>query len=56
MSGHQRRSFPLALKLKAVQYAEETSGSAAARHFRVDPKSIREWKCNNDDWGNETTG
>jgi len=51
MSTHQRRSFPLAIKLKAVEYAKETSGSAAARHFRVDPKRIREWKQNKEELG-----
>ena len=34
------------LKLSAVEYGEENSGEAAARHFSVDPKRVRDWQKN----------
>jgi Brinker DNA-binding domain len=40
----KRRSFDLTFKLKVLKYAEQSSGEAAARHFAVEPKSIRIWK------------
>ena len=33
-------------KLFAVKYAEENSGEAAARHFSVDPKRVRDCRKN----------
>ena len=39
----KRVAYDVSLKLKAVEYAEKTSKEAAARHFSVDAKRIREW-------------
>ena len=37
------RCFTVALKLKAVETAERSSKSEAAKLFNVDPNRIREW-------------
>ena len=44
MAEAKRRSFDAAFKLKVVGYAELHSNRAAARHFGVDEKRVREWK------------
>lgn len=44
MAPHKK--YDVKFKLNVVQYAEENSGEAAARHFGVDPKRVRKWKKN----------
>ena len=39
----KRSSYDVATKLRAVEFAKNHSGEAAARHFRVDQKRIRDW-------------
>ena len=39
----QRRSFDVALKLKAAEFAVKNGKEAAARKFDVDSSWIREW-------------
>ncbi|XP_041959944.1 uncharacterized protein LOC121718798 isoform X2 [Alosa sapidissima] len=39
-----RKKYDLAFKLTVVKFAEQNSGEAAARHFSVDPKRVREWR------------
>ena len=46
----------MSLKLKAVEYAEKTSKEAAARHFGVDAKRIREWSNQRDELVSMTKG
>ncbi|KAM4625025.1 uncharacterized protein ACJ7VT_003510 [Polymixia lowei] len=41
-----RKKYDLKFKLSVVNFAEQNSGEAAARHFSVDPKRVREWKKN----------
>ena len=43
MASESHRSFIITFKLQAVETAEQTSKSAAAKSFNVDPKRIREW-------------
>lgn len=38
-----RKAYDVTLKIKAIDFAEKESKEAAARHFGVDPKTIREW-------------
>ncbi|XP_076137520.1 uncharacterized protein LOC143120928 isoform X1 [Alosa pseudoharengus] len=40
----KRKKYDLAFKLTVVKFAEQNSGEAAARHFSVDPKRVREWR------------
>ncbi|XP_062395903.1 zinc finger protein 135-like [Sardina pilchardus] len=44
--GRQRNRYNLAFKLRVLKFAEEHSGEATARHFSVDPRSIRLWRKN----------
>ena len=44
----KNKKYGLKFKLSAVKYAEENLGEAAARHFSVDPKRVRDW------WKNKT--
>ena len=46
----------MSLKLKAVEYAEKTLKEAAARHFGVDAKRIREWSSQRDELVSMTKG
>ena len=46
-SAKKRKSYTVAFKLEVVDYARKTSREAAARHFAVDGKRIREW-CKTD--------
>lgn len=39
-----RRKFRVSWKLEVLNYAEATSGEAAARHYNIDAKQIRVWK------------
>lgn len=39
----KKRSFDVALKLKVVEHALQSSNRAAAAKFFVDEKSVREW-------------
>ena len=39
----KRKSFTIAIKLEAIEYAEKNSKEAAARRYGVDAKSIRDW-------------
>ncbi|KAK0134673.1 TBC1 domain family member 13 [Merluccius polli] len=38
--------YDLKFKLSVVKFAEQNSGEAAARHFSVDSKRVREWRKN----------
>uniref|UniRef100_A0A672LAG7 HTH CENPB-type domain-containing protein n=1 Tax=Sinocyclocheilus grahami TaxID=75366 RepID=A0A672LAG7_SINGR len=42
----KRKKYDLTFKLTVVKFAEQNSGEAAARHFSVDPKRVREWRKN----------
>ncbi|KAG1968293.1 pogo transposable element with KRAB domain [Pimephales promelas] len=42
----KRKQYDLTFKLTVVKFAEQNSGEAAARHFSVDPKRVREWRKN----------
>uniref|UniRef100_A0A671XQP1 HTH CENPB-type domain-containing protein n=1 Tax=Sparus aurata TaxID=8175 RepID=A0A671XQP1_SPAAU len=42
----RKQKYDLKFKLSVVKYAEENSGEAAARHFCVDPKRVRDWRKN----------
>jgi len=39
-----RQSYGLSFKLEAVSYSEQHSAEAAASHYGVDSRRIREWK------------
>ena len=43
MAEAKKRSFDAAFKLKVLGYAELHSNRAAARHFGIDEKRVREW-------------
>lgn len=43
-----KRFYSLSEKLKAVELAEKTSNSYAAREFNVDRKSIKDWRKSKD--------
>ena len=45
----KKRSFDSSFKLKVIDYALSHSNRAAARHFGVDEKRVREWKKLRDD-------
>ena len=45
----KKRSFDSSFKLKVIDYALNHSNRAAARHFGVDEKRVREWKKLRDD-------
>ena len=45
MAEAEKRSFDEAFKLKVLGYAELHSNRAAARHFGVDEKRVREWSA-----------
>ncbi|KAL2091434.1 hypothetical protein ACEWY4_013697 [Coilia grayii] len=38
------KKYNFKFKLSVIKYAEEISGEAAAKHFSVDPKRVREWR------------
>ena len=38
-----RRNFTISFKVRAVEAAEKTSKSKAARDFNVDVRRVREW-------------
>ncbi|XP_067283792.1 uncharacterized protein [Pseudorasbora parva] len=40
----KRKKYDLRFKLTVVKFAEKNSGEAAARHFLVDSKRVREWR------------
>ena len=42
------RSLPISFKIRAVELAETTSKSKAARELNVDVRRVREWCKNND--------
>uniref|UniRef100_A0A8C1S3M4 Brinker DNA-binding domain-containing protein n=1 Tax=Cyprinus carpio TaxID=7962 RepID=A0A8C1S3M4_CYPCA len=42
----KRKKYDLTFNLTVVKFAEQNSGEAAARHFSVDPKRVREWRKN----------
>ena len=42
--GLKIKSFTMAIKLEAIKKAEESSNFHAAKFFKVDRKSIREWR------------
>ena len=44
--GKKIRSYPVKMKIEAVNYAEINSNRAAGRKYRVDEKRIREWRKN----------
>ncbi|KAK0155317.1 Pogo transposable element with KRAB domain [Merluccius polli] len=46
MAATPRKKYDLKFKLSVVKFAEQNSGEAAARHFSVDPKRVREWRKN----------
>lgn len=43
-----KRSYDVDFKLSAVNFAKDSSVEAAARHYGVDPKRIREWRTQKD--------
>ena len=43
MAGRKRRNYDTAQKLEAVKYANENSIHSAAKKFRVDRHSIKDW-------------
>ena len=43
MAGRKRRNYDTAQKLEAVKYAKENSIHSAAKKFRVDRQSIKDW-------------
>jgi transposase-like protein len=50
-SSGSRKSHPTytpAFKLKAVNFAKQTSNSLAAKRFKVDIKSVRNWHKSED--------
>ena len=46
--GRKVRSFSMAFKLEAIQYAERVSNRAASTKYKVDVKRIREWRKDKD--------
>uniref|UniRef100_A0A672HC26 HTH CENPB-type domain-containing protein n=1 Tax=Salarias fasciatus TaxID=181472 RepID=A0A672HC26_SALFA len=42
----RNKKYDLKFKVAVVNYAEQNSGEAAARHFSVDPRRVREWRKN----------
>ena len=44
----KRKAYTVSTKLQAVAVAERSSKEAAARHFSVDPRRIREWCAQKD--------
>ena len=40
----KKKKYDLKFKLSVIKFAEQNSGEAAARHFSVDPKGVREWR------------
>uniref|UniRef100_A0A6Q2ZKZ2 HTH CENPB-type domain-containing protein n=1 Tax=Esox lucius TaxID=8010 RepID=A0A6Q2ZKZ2_ESOLU len=40
----KKKKYDLTFKLTVVKFAEQNSGEAAARHFSIDPKRVREWR------------
>ena len=48
MAGNRnKRSFTMAFKKEAIEFAELNSNRSVARKFNVDVKRIREWRQNN---------
>ena len=45
----KKRSYDASFKLKVIDYAISQSNRAAARHFGIDEKRVREWKKQRDD-------
>ncbi|GAA6067376.1 synaptotagmin-6-like, partial [Tachysurus ichikawai] len=45
-NGDKKKKYDLTFKLTVVKFAEKNSGEAAATHFSVDPKRVRECRKN----------
>ena len=46
--GRKVRSFLMAFKFEAIQYAERVSNRASSTKYKVDVKRIREWRKDKD--------
>ena len=44
--GKKIRSYPIKMKIEAVNYAEINGNRAAGRKYGVDEKRMREWQKN----------
>ncbi|XP_046880826.1 uncharacterized protein LOC124470774 [Hypomesus transpacificus] len=47
--GKTKRKHNIQFKLQVINYAEQHSGEATARHFNIDSKRVRDWKSQKDD-------
>ena len=48
----KRKSYPVNLKLDAIEYAKKTNNHAAARFFNIDHTQISRWRVKKEEFKN----